>query len=166
MCILTPNKNHSKRPSPSSGTNSCSAFGSSKQILSRELPETSSRTPDWLHCTSDREASLDSAKTVVRKSLEDFERWVKWIHASGPASVRMCCMDGLSTKYKRQWSLSTRDRPRTLVLPKVEGLLVSFHLPPYVLAKKNEKNSTKKIPSLPTTYLKLIAVDTVLVCRV
>ena len=76
---LTPNKNISNRPSPSSGERGFSAFGSRRQTLSRgtALDFMRSRTPDWWHVVVDRDD--DGWNKVESAALDDFERWVKWM---------------------------------------------------------------------------------------
>ncbi len=88
----TPKRNHSNRPSPSSGASSFSAFGSSKHTLSREMPFSSISciTDFWCANASAREWSASCEKSEERVVHDAGERWVKWTVAPGPANDRMC----------------------------------------------------------------------------
>jgi len=47
-----------------------------------------SRTPDWWHVVLERDG--DGWNEAESAAVGSFERWVKWMWASRPASVRMC----------------------------------------------------------------------------
>jgi len=89
--VRTPNTNQSNVPLPSSGESGLSAFGSRRQMRSGLLPWAfiRSSTPSVWHWEFADASDVDE-NSAEREEEEDFERFVKWILAPGPARVCIC----------------------------------------------------------------------------
>ena len=134
----TPNKNHSNRPSPSSGESTASAFWSSKHTLSSSIPDAfiNSLMPCRWHEKFERRGSAVVPNAEVMESAEDADREVNRTWAPGPARMRMCCGSTNQYKYGRYTTVDKVCVPRTRVQPRVVWTLLSPRPLPCVLSRR------------------------------
>ena len=130
----TPKRNHSNRPSPSSTDNSSSALGSKRQTLSNGIDNSFIKSKTlilWTNAWAIDLLPVESSNDLAREALDDLERCVKCIWASGPPSIRICCMQS-SACFRLQGDIM--DKPHIQVLPMAVSLRWCLHPPPCALA--------------------------------